>query len=105
MEIPPFDVVAWNGKPLNTAAFHADGKPLDLEKAAAQAGFVFSGLNARERTKCSPSEESVHGGYRCLWEKMEFLLQGKLGQLGMDLSQGIENFCSIWATETPKKPL
>lgn len=102
MEAPSFDMVAWNGKLLNTAAFHADGKPLDLEKPAAQAGLVFSGLNARDRTKCSPSGESVHGGYRCLWEKMGFLLQATLGQLGMDLSRGTENFCSIWATEIPK---
>lgn len=40
---------------LNTAVLHADGKPLDLEKAAAQAGLVFSGVNTRERTKCSPT--------------------------------------------------
>lgn len=51
---------------LNTAVFHADGKPLDLEKAAAQAGLVFSGVNTRERTKCSSSRESVIGEHRCL---------------------------------------
>lgn len=68
MKIPSLDMVAWNGKLLNTAAFHADGKALDLEMVTAQAELVFSGLNARERTKCSPSGEwgSVSGGYRCL---------------------------------------
>lgn len=74
--------------------------------AAAQAEFVFSGLNAREGTKWSPSGEygSVGGAHWFFW-KQESLPQGKLGLLGRVLVQGTEDFCPVWATETPRKTL
>lgn len=57
--MPSLDTVAWNGKLLNITAFHADERPLDLEMAAAQAGFIFSELNARERTKWGNGGQTV----------------------------------------------